>query len=189
MVCRALSRGVHFATLLCHSNRTFNRCIVPEVRILDEITQSRFRYLTKTRTTLGYEESQAGKQSSFRLELHRVVLDGYRDAPRLCGVCRSRLGAWIILQHLWQEQLNQEGLIWLHLDGTDPLWQPSVQVTSLVERSDFVAALLEGEPSPNLYFELGIAMGERKPLLLFNDSSKVPSLMSSATMSVDERSQ
>jgi hypothetical protein len=51
----------------------------------------------------------------------------------------------------------------------------------LVERSDFVAAILEGEPSPNLYFELGLAMGRGKPLLLFTDSSKVPSALSSAT--------
>jgi hypothetical protein len=85
------------------------------------------------------------------------------------------------LSDLLREQLNQEGVICLRLDGTDPLWQPSVQVTSLIERSDFVAAILEGDPSPNLYFELGLAMGSGKPLLLFSESSKVPSALSSAT--------
>jgi hypothetical protein len=85
------------------------------------------------------------------------------------------------LSDLLRDQLNQEGVLCLRLDGTDPLWQPSVQVTALIERSDFVAAILEGEPSPNLYFELGLAMGRGKPLLLFNDSSKVPSALSSAT--------
>src|ERR1700722_9410900 len=85
------------------------------------------------------------------------------------------------LSDLLREQLNQEGVICLRLDITDPLWQPSVQVTSLIERADFVAAVLEGEPSPNLYFELGLAMGKGKPVLLFSDSSKVPSALSSTT--------
>jgi hypothetical protein len=80
-----------------------------------------------------------------------------------------------------REQLNDEGVLCLRLDGTDPSWQPSVQVTSLIERADFVAAILEGEPSPNLYFELGLAMGKGKPLLVFNDNSKVPSALSSST--------
>lgn len=85
------------------------------------------------------------------------------------------------LSDLLREQLNQDGVLCMRLDGTDPLSQPSVQVTALIERSDFVAAILEGEPSPNLYFELGLAMGGGKPLLLFSDSSKVPSALSSAT--------
>jgi hypothetical protein len=85
------------------------------------------------------------------------------------------------LSDLLREQLNQEGVICLRLDGTDPLWQPSVQINSLIERSDFVAVILEGDPSPNLYFELGLAVGRGKPLLLFSDSSKLPSALSSAT--------
>src|SRR5579871_3960879 len=52
------------------------------------------------------------------------------------------------LSDLLREQLNQEGVLCLRID-TNPLWQPSVQVTALIERSDFVAAILEGEPSPN----------------------------------------
>jgi len=85
------------------------------------------------------------------------------------------------LSDLLREQLNREGVITLRLDGNDPLWKPSIQVTSTIERSDFVAVILEREPSPNLYVELGLAMGKGKPLLLFSDSSKLPSALSSAT--------
>jgi hypothetical protein len=98
----------------------------------------------------------------------------------------SPIGCFIIappgqLSDLLREQLNQEGVLCLRLDATDSSWQPSVQVTSLIERADFVAAILEGEPSPNLYFELGLAMGKGKPVLVFNDNSKVPSALSSST--------
>jgi len=98
----------------------------------------------------------------------------------------SQISCFIIappgqLSDLLRHQLNQEGVICLRLDVSDPSWQPSVQVTSLIERADFVAAILESEPSPNLFFELGLALGKGKPLLVFNDSSKVPSALSSAT--------
>jgi hypothetical protein len=85
------------------------------------------------------------------------------------------------LSDLLRQQFNQEGVLCLRLDITEPAWQSSVQVTSLIERSDFVAAILEGEPSANLYFELGLAVGKGKPLLVFDESSKVPAALSSAT--------
>jgi hypothetical protein len=85
------------------------------------------------------------------------------------------------LSDLLREQLNQEGVLCLRADATDPSWQPSVQVTSLIERADFVAAILDEEPSANLYFELGLAMGKGKPVLVFNNNSKVPSALSSST--------
>ena len=84
------------------------------------------------------------------------------------------------LSDLLQEQLNLEGVITLRPDG-DEFRVPSIQVTSKIERSDFVAVILDREPSPNLYFELGLAMGMGKPLLLFSDLSKIPSGLSSAT--------
>ena len=85
------------------------------------------------------------------------------------------------LSDLLREQLEQERVLCFRLDGADALWQPSVQATSLIERSDFVAVILEDEPSPNLYFEMGLAIGSGKPLLLFNESSKLPSALTSAT--------
>ena len=85
------------------------------------------------------------------------------------------------LSDLLRQQFNQEGVLCLRLDVTDPAWQSSVQVTSLIKRADFVAAILEGEPSANLYFELGLAVGKGKPLLVFDDSSKVSAALSSAT--------
>lgn len=98
----------------------------------------------------------------------------------------SQISCFIIappghLSDLLRQQLNQEGVLCLRLDGSDPAWQPSVQVTSMIERADFVAAIFEGEPSHNLYFELGLAMGSGKPVIVFNEDSKVPSALSSAT--------
>lgn len=98
----------------------------------------------------------------------------------------SQLNCFIIapqgsLSDLLQQQLNQEGVLCLRLDLSNPPWLPSVQVTSLIDRADFIAAVIDGSPSPNLYFELGLAMGKGKPLLLFSDNSKVTSALASAT--------
>lgn len=99
------------------------------------------------------------------------------DTPISCFII-ARPGN---LSDLLRKQLEQEGVVCFRLESADVLRQPTVQATSLVERSDFVAVILEGELSPNLYFEMGLAMGSGKPLLLFNESSKLPSALSSAT--------
>ena len=52
---------------------------------------------------------------------------------------------------------------------------------SLIQRSDFVAGILPSVPSPNVVFELGLALGLGKPLLLFAyEPSSVPSDLASA---------
>jgi hypothetical protein len=51
----------------------------------------------------------------------------------------------------------------------------TVSVQSLIQRSDFVAGIFPPTPAPNVTFELGVALGLGKPLLLFaHRSSPVP---------------
>jgi hypothetical protein len=58
---------------------------------------------------------------------------------------------------------------------------PIISVYSFIERSDFVASILSANSSPNLAYELGLAHGLRKPLLLFaHESSSIPFDLASA---------
>lgn len=56
-------------------------------------------------------------------------------------------------------------------------------ILSLVQRSDFVAAVVPPEPSPNLLVELGYAFGRGKPLLIFaHDRSAIPASLASVNV-------
>jgi hypothetical protein len=52
----------------------------------------------------------------------------------------------------------------------------NVSVQSLIQRSDFVAGIVSSRPSANAAFELGLAMGLEKPLLLFTSDPTSPPL-------------
>ncbi len=79
-------------------------------------------------------------------------------------------------RHLENRSVTCLSLDWMSVSSTtDMSTGPSVSVQSLIQRSDFVAGILPPDPSPNLAFELGLAQGLGKPLLLFaNDPSSVP---------------
>lgn len=63
----------------------------------------------------------------------------------------------------------------LSIDRTFPSAPNTTSVRSLLKRSDFVSCILPPDPPANLMFELGIAMGLNKPLLLFaDDPQKIP---------------
>jgi len=51
-----------------------------------------------------------------------------------------------------------------------------ISVQSLIQRSDFVAGIVSSRPSVNAAFELGLAIGLGKPLLLFTSDPTSPPL-------------
>jgi hypothetical protein len=74
-----------------------------------------------------------------------------------------------------RKQLEDKQVTCFSLDPVASSSGVSISVQSLMQRSDFVAGILPSTPSTNVPFELGIALGLGKPLLLFaHRSSAVP---------------
>jgi hypothetical protein len=74
-----------------------------------------------------------------------------------------------------RRQLQKNNVACLSLDRTIPSAANATSVKSILKRSDFVTCILPLSPPPNLIFELGVAMGLGKPILLFaEDPVKVP---------------
>jgi hypothetical protein len=74
-----------------------------------------------------------------------------------------------------RKRLEDRKVTCFSLDRIEASSGPTVSVQSLIQRSDFVAAILPSSFSPNIAFELGMALGLGKPLLLFaHRASSVP---------------
>jgi len=74
-----------------------------------------------------------------------------------------------------RKQLEDRQVKCFSLDRLSGSTGSTVSVQSLIQRSDFVAGILPPSLSQNVAFELGIALGLGKPLLLFaHKSSLVP---------------
>ena len=77
--------------------------------------------------------------------------------------------------HLENRNITCLSLDWTSGSATPDAFGSTISVQALIERSDFVAGVLPSDPSPNLAFELGLASGLGKPLLLFaTDPSVAP---------------
>jgi hypothetical protein len=74
-----------------------------------------------------------------------------------------------------RHQLQTKHVACLSIERTSPSAPNSTSVRSILNRSDFVSCILPRNPPANLIFELGIAIGLNKPLLLFaDDPEQVP---------------
>lgn len=84
-------------------------------------------------------------------------------------------------------RLRAKGVVCLRADLVRSSMPFFNSVKSALSRSDFVSCILPADPSPNVMFELGIAIGLGKPLLLFaEDTLKLPfDLISSRALKAD----
>jgi hypothetical protein len=74
-----------------------------------------------------------------------------------------------------RQQLEERKVTCLSVDRTSARSGSSVSTQSLIQRSDFVVGILPPSTSQNIAFELGIALGLGKPVLLFaHKSSQIP---------------
>jgi len=74
-----------------------------------------------------------------------------------------------------RKQLEDRQVTCFSLDRLLSSGGSTVSVQSLIQQSDFVAGIIPSFLGPNVAFELGIALGLGKPLLLFaHKSSQVP---------------
>lgn len=79
-----------------------------------------------------------------------------------------------------RRHLEERSVTCFSLDWISTSKMIGANVQSLIKRSDFVAGILSATPSPNLAFELGLAQGLGKPLLLFaHEPSTIPSDLAS----------
>jgi Restriction endonuclease len=96
----------------------------------------------------------------------------------------SQLTCFIAAEHsaersLLRRQLEERKVTCFSLDRAATVSGQTVSVYALIQHSDFVVGILPSNASPNVVFELGIALGLNKPLLLFGDrSSAIPSDLS-----------
>jgi restriction endonuclease len=94
----------------------------------------------------------------------------------------SQLTCFIAAEHslersLLRRQLEERQITCFSLDRVATVSGPTGSVYALIRRSDFVVGVLSSNANPNVVFELGVALGLKKPLLLFGDrsSSSIPS--------------
>jgi len=81
---------------------------------------------------------------------------------------------------LLRRQLEERQITCFSVDKVNASGGPSVSIHALIQRSDFVVGILSLHTSMNVTFELGVALGLNKPLLLFGDkSSSIPSDLAS----------
>jgi len=87
-----------------------------------------------------------------------------------------------------RKQLEDRQVTCFSLDRISASSGSTVSVQSLIQRSDFVAGILPSGLSQNVAFELGVALGLGKPLLLFaHKSSPVPFDLASVNILQIER--
>jgi len=94
----------------------------------------------------------------------------------------SQLTCFIAAEHsversLLRRQLEERQITCFSLDRVATVSGPTVSVYALIQRSDFVVGVWSSNTNPNVVFELGVALGLNKPILLFGDrsSSSIPS--------------
>jgi hypothetical protein len=68
--------------------------------------------------------------------------------------------------------MQAKNVVCLSVERIFPSAPNTTSVRSLLNRSDFVSCILPPSPPANLLFELGIAIGLNKPLLLFADDPR-----------------
>lgn len=90
-----------------------------------------------------------------------------REQRRICSLI-ALPGAR--LENL-RRQLEARQVVCLTVDEAHGSRPVIAALVLMLRRSDFVSCILPANPQPNLFFELGIAMGLSKPLLLFAESS------------------
>ena len=74
-----------------------------------------------------------------------------------------------------RRQLQAKQVVCLSVERTFPSVPNATSIRSILNRSDFVGCILPLNPPANLLFELGMAIGLNKPLLLFaDDPQQVP---------------
>lgn len=84
---------------------------------------------------------------------------------------------------LLRRQLEQRGVSCYTVDHGQSLGTSAASIISFIQESDFIVGVFSRPTSPNIAYEIGIAAGMRKPLLLFGDEiSSVPSDLASVNL-------
>jgi hypothetical protein len=84
---------------------------------------------------------------------------------------------------LLRRQLEQRNVVCYSIDKTPVSDSLPTLIVQLIQQSDFVAGILSHQTSANVAYELGVASGMGKPLLLFGDRiSSVPSDLASINL-------
>ena len=81
---------------------------------------------------------------------------------------------------LLRKQLEQRGVSCYTFDRGQSSSTSAASIVSFIQESDFIVGVFSRPTSPNIAYEIGMAAGMQKPLLLFGDEiSSVPSDLAS----------
>ena len=108
-----------------------------------------------------------------------VVVNRSVDRPKTCFI----VGREGVLFDRLRRRLQAEQITCFSWHCSTASRFPAVSVRAMMQRADFVAGVLQQKPCSNVIFELGLAVGSRKPLLFFaEESATIPGELSFANI-------